>query len=187
MRCHECGGTYRTRKGTLRLPDDVVKLLVVPDVEYLECDECGAQLYPWDTAKKIGDTRDRKISERLGSGWIRVKASIENRVDRKKMARTNLLVGTASQRTWLPEALLEKIGVGREKKDIRFKMANGKIVTRSIGFAIVHVDKYLTIDEVVFAEKGDLVLLGARTLEGLNVTVNPTRKKLVAAGPIPAA
>jgi hypothetical protein len=67
MRCHECGGTYRTRKGTLRLPDDVVKLLVVPDVEYLECDECGELMFPFETAKKIGDTRDREISEFLRS------------------------------------------------------------------------------------------------------------------------
>jgi predicted aspartyl protease len=42
-------------------------------------------------------------------------------------------------------------------------------------------------DEVVFAEKGDLPLLGARSLEGLNLTVDPKRKKLVAAGPLLAA
>ena len=40
---------------------------------------------------------------------------------------------------------------------------------------------------VVFAEPGDLVLLGARTLEGLNLTVDDIRKKLVAADPLPAA
>ena len=94
---------------------------------------------------------------------------------------------STEEHTWLPENILDKIGVRREKKDISFMMANGTIVTRNIGFAIVHVDKYFTIDEVVFAEKGDLVLLGARTLEGLNLTVNPMREKLVAAGPIPAA
>jgi hypothetical protein len=44
-----------------------------------------------------------------------------------------------------------------------------------------------TPNEVVFAEEGDLALLGARTLEGLNLTLNPARKKLVAAGPLPAA
>lgn len=66
-------------------------------------------------------------------------------------------------------------------------MATGTVITRSIGFAIIHIDKYFTIDEVVFAEKGDLVLLGARTLEGLNLLVSLTKKKLVAAGPIPAA
>ena len=66
-------------------------------------------------------------------------------------------------------------------------MANGQQVTRSVGFAIIRLDKFFTIDEVVFAEKGDLLVLGARTLEGLNLTVDSKRKKLVAAGPIPAA
>ncbi len=75
----------------------------------------------------------------------------------------------------------------REKKDLEFVMANGQRVTRSVGFAIVHVEKVFTVGEVVFAAKGNLLLLGARTLEGLNLTVDPARKKLVAAGPLPAA
>ncbi len=43
------------------------------------------------------------------------------------------------------------------------------------------------MDEIVFPEKGDLLLLGARTLEGLNLTVDSKKKKLVAAGPLLAA
>ena len=121
-------------------------------------------------------------------GTFHVGARIENHRERSKTFRVpKMLVDTGSEYTWLPEALLEKIGVQREKKDISFVMANGTIITRNIGFAIIRVDKYFTIDEVVFAQKGDLPLLGARTLEGLNLTVNPTQKKLVAAGPIPAA
>lgn len=121
-------------------------------------------------------------------GTFQVGALVENHTDRKKSARIQkLLVDTGSEHTWLPEVILDKIGVKREKKDISFVMANGTVITRSIGFAIIHIDKYFTIDEVVFAEKGDLVLLGARTLEGLNLLVSPTKKKLVAAGPIPAA
>jgi predicted aspartyl protease len=83
--------------------------------------------------------------------------------------------------------VLDRLGIKREKKDVEFTMANGQRVTRSVGFAIVRVDKYFTVDEVVFAEKGDLLLLGSRTLEGLNLTVEPRKKKLVAAGPLPAA
>ncbi len=75
----------------------------------------------------------------------------------------------------------------REKKDLRFVMANGQLITRSVGFAVLHVDKHFTIDEVVFAEPGDLLLLGARTLEGLNLTVDSRRRQLVAGGPLPVA
>jgi hypothetical protein len=66
-------------------------------------------------------------------------------------------------------------------------MAKGQIVTRSVGFAILYLANSFTIDEVVFAEPGDLLLLGARTLEGLNLTVDSRVKKLVAVGPLPAA
>lgn len=98
-----------------------------------------------------------------------------------------LLVDTGSEYTWIPAPMLERIGVKREKKDLEFVMANGSLVTRSVGFAVVRVAGTFTVDEVVFAEPGDLALLGARSLEGLNLTVDSRRKRLVAAGPLPAA
>ena len=121
-------------------------------------------------------------------GTFSVRCKIENVIDRTKSAvLSKMLVDTGSEYTWIPTATLEKLGIDREKKDIPFVMANGEHITRSVGFAIIRLDKYFTVDEVVFAEKGDLLLLGARTLEGLNLTVDSRRKKLVAAGPVPAA
>jgi len=98
-----------------------------------------------------------------------------------------MLVDTGSEYTWVQAPILEKIGITREDKRLSFVMANGQTITRDVGFAIIRLDKYFTIDEVVFAEKSDLSLLGARTLEGLNLTVDARRKKLIAAGPLPAA
>ena len=46
-------------------------------------------------------------------------------------------------------------------------MANGQNITWTVGFAIIHVNRAFTIDEVVFAQKGDMQLLGVKTLEGL--------------------
>jgi predicted aspartyl protease len=121
-------------------------------------------------------------------GTFHVGARIENVVDRSRGASLpKLLVDIGSEYTWAPGATLEKLGVAREKKDLEFVMANGQRVTRSVGFAIIRVEKSFTVDEVVFAEKGDLLLLGARTLEGLSLTVDSRKKTLVAAGPLPAA
>jgi len=97
------------------------------------------------------------------------------------------LVDSGSEYTWVSERSLGRIGISREKKDVTFVLANGQEVTRSVGFAIIRLDKFFTIDEVVFAEPGDLGLLGGRTLEGLNLTVEPARRRLVAAGPLLAA
>jgi predicted aspartyl protease len=121
-------------------------------------------------------------------GTFYTKCKIQNLLDRSRsIIVPKLLIDTGSEYTWVPERRLERVGIQREKKDVTFVLANGAQVTRSVGFAIIRLDKYFTIDEVVFAEPGDLSLLGARTLEGLNLTIEPGRRRLVAAGPLPAA
>lgn len=121
-------------------------------------------------------------------GTFKIKCKIENIANREKSALiSQMLVDTGSEYTWVSSQTLEKLHVQREKKDVAFVMANGQIITRSVGFAIIRYDKFFTVDEIVFAEKGDLLLLGARTLEGLNLMVDSSRKKLVASGPLPAA
>ena len=120
-------------------------------------------------------------------GTFFTECRIENPADRSRFfVVLNLLVDTGSECTWAPKQLLEEIGVGREK-DVSFVLANGQEITRSVGFAIVRLDGRFTVDEVVFAEPGDLLLLGARTLEGLNLTVDSARQRLLGAGPLPAA
>jgi predicted aspartyl protease len=113
---------------------------------------------------------------------------VSNILNRAKSATiVKALVDTGSGYSWIPAAVLEQLGIRREKKDMVFLMANGQRITRSVGFAIVRVGEAFTVDEIVFGEPGDMNLLGARSLEGLNFTVDPTRKRLVAAGPQLAA
>jgi predicted aspartyl protease len=121
-------------------------------------------------------------------GTFRIKIEVANIVKRTRAREVSgALVDTGIEHTWLPTDVLASIGVKREKKDVAFIMANGQTVTRGVGFALVRVGAAFTVDEVVFAEPGDQSLLGARTLEGLNLTVDAARKRLVAAGPLPAA
>ncbi len=121
-------------------------------------------------------------------GTFSVNCRVVNHLKRSNEAEVRrLLVDTDSECTWIPETILDKIGVKPEKKDVPFVMANGNTITRNIGFAILRIGEHFTIDEVVFAQKDDLALLGARTLEGMNLRVDPRAKKLVAAGPHPAA
>lgn len=102
------------------------------------------------------------------------------------MLVASVLVDTGSELTWIAGDRLAGIGIEREK-NLRFVMANGTTVARSVGFAVLRVGKSFTVDEVVFGEGGDLELLGARTLEGLNLKVDARSKELVAAGPLVAA
>ena len=105
---------------------------------------------------------------------------------RRAVARS-LLVDSGSEFTWIPAELLRSIGVRVAKPGQQFVMADGRTIVRSIGYAIVRAEGFETVDEVVFAEPGDLALLGARTLEGFGARVDPRRKRLVASGPHLAA
>jgi predicted aspartyl protease len=98
-----------------------------------------------------------------------------------------VLVDSGSEVSWLPEEDLRSAGIQVFKKDQVFIMANGQAVTRDVGIAVIESGEFKTVDEVVFAKHGDLRLLGARTLEGFNAIVDARKKRLVAAGPLPAA
>ena len=105
----------------------------------------------------------------------------------KKVSLKRLLVDTGSEFTWLPAETLEAAGITVRKKDVSFRMANGQIITRDVGYGILQVNGFETVDEVVFAQQEDLRLLGSRTLEGFGAVVDARRKRLVAAGPGPVA
>ena len=120
-------------------------------------------------------------------GLFHVGCRVVNPGTSKSAIISKLMVDTGAESTWIDGKILEQIGIGPRKKDLQFQMANGAIITRSVGYAILKVNKFETVDEVVFAQKGDLQLLGARALEGLNLRVDSRSKKLVAAGPIVVA
>jgi len=121
-------------------------------------------------------------------GLFSVGCRVENHNDARKFAVIpRILVDTGSEYTWVSAKTLDRIGVARRKKDLQIQMANGQIITRSVGYAILRVGQAETTDEVVFAEPGDLLLLGCRALEGLNLRVDSRAKRLVAAGPVVAA
>jgi predicted aspartyl protease len=120
-------------------------------------------------------------------GTFRVDVEIENpaRPGERRLLQT-VLVDTGAELSWFPASALDALGVERRKL-WHFRQADGTILPRWSGPAFVYVSGTWTNDEVVFGEPGDLVLLGARSLEGLNLRVDPFRKMLIDAGPAPAA
>jgi predicted aspartyl protease len=96
------------------------------------------------------------------------------------------LVDTGSELTWIPRRVLESLEIVVQRRQW-FVVADGRHLERDVGFAIVHAGGTSTADDVVFAEPDDFVLLGVRTLEGLNLRVDVVSKQLVEAGPILAA
>ena len=98
-------------------------------------------------------------------------------------ALPDMLVDTGSEYTWVRRHVLEALGVVPRRRQA-FVVADGRSVERDIGYALVRVAGAEAPDLVVFAEPGDLTLLGAHSLEGLNLKIDPVRKELVPAGPV---
>ena len=120
-------------------------------------------------------------------GIFRVDVEIENPAyPGEKRTLRSVLVDTGAELSWVPKKVLESLGVDRNRKWY-FRQADGTVLERWTGIGVITVAGKRTGDDVVFGEPGDLVLLGSRTLEGLNVRVDPVTKQLLDAGPAPAA
>lgn len=120
-------------------------------------------------------------------GTFRVDIEIENPArPGERRSVTSVLVDTGAELSWFPGPVLESLGIERYKR-LRFRQADGTILERWVGGAFLHVSGTKATDDVVFGEPGDLTLLGAHTLEGLNFRIDPVTKQLVDAGPAPAA
>jgi predicted aspartyl protease len=117
-------------------------------------------------------------------GLFRTTIEIQS-LDRLGAARSlpNTLVDTGSEYTWIPRDVLEGLRIIVERKQ-GFIVADGRRIDRDIGYALIRAGGSEAPDLVVFGEPGDMSLLGARALEGLNVKVDPVRKALVPAGPV---
>ena len=120
-------------------------------------------------------------------GSFRVDIEIENlfRPGEKRLVRS-VLVDTGAELSWVPAAVLDSLGVERHNP-WQFRQADGTVLTRWTGSVLIGLVGKRVADEVVFGEPGDLTLLGAHTLEGFNLRVEPVAKRLVDAGPAPAA
>jgi clan AA aspartic protease len=120
-------------------------------------------------------------------GTFRVDLEIENpaRPGASRVIRS-VLVDTGAELSWVPASVLESLGVDRNRKE-RFRQADGTILERWTGIVVIRVAGKRTGDDAVFAEPGDLTLLGSRTLEGLNLRIDPRARQLVDAGPATVA
>lgn len=103
----------------------------------------------------------------------------------RETAPIEALVDTGSELTWLPSHGLAAAGITPRRKRT-FTTATRQTVTRDVGYAILAAEGFETADEVVFAEPGDMVLLGVRTIEGFGVLVDNVGHRFVAQATIVA-
>jgi predicted aspartyl protease len=120
-------------------------------------------------------------------GILRTSISIEHPARRGTLLElSDVIIDTGSEYTWVPRPVLESLGLTPERV-VEFVTTDGRQIERGVGFANIYTEGTSTPDIVVFAESGDLVLLGAHTLEGLNLRIDLVTRRLVHGGPVPAA
>lgn len=122
-------------------------------------------------------------------GTFRVEVAIENPMHPRPARRLKIaaaLVDTGAEFGWFPGHMLDELGIKRRML-LQFRQADGSVLERWLGDVRIYVAGTEAIDHVVFGEPNDMVLLGAHSLEGLNRRVDPVSRRLVDAGPVPAA
>ncbi len=86
-------------------------------------------------------------------------------------------VDTGSTYTCLPATLLQRLGITPVER-IKSELADGSIVEDAVGEVRVRVEGVERSTIVIFAEEGAPALLGAYTLEGALLVVDPVRQRL---------
>ena len=97
--------------------------------------------------------------------------------DGSRSATVSTLVDTGSTYTCLPASLLRELGIVPVER-IYTELADGSVVEESVGEARVRVAGIERSTIVIFAGEGAPALLGAYTLEGALLVVDPVRQRL---------
>ena len=88
------------------------------------------------------------------------------------------LVDTGASTTTLPSSILTELGVEPIMQK-SFRFAQGETRSLDVGQAFIRIEGQEFITQVVFNDEGTTPLLGAQSLEGAYMAVNPVDQTLV--------
>ena len=106
-------------------------------------------------------------------GLIRVPITLEGK---KGKASVTASVDTGASITIVPRLIAEKLGL-TSFKSMTVQLADGQVKKMPVSMAIVN-RRHRSVPSSVFIVPTGEVLLGAETLELLDVTVDPKRRRL---------
>ncbi len=95
----------------------------------------------------------------------------------KASEELQLLVDTGSLYTWIHGRVLDNLGASG-LGERRFRTIEGRDITRRVGEAVIESSGERATRIVVFAEEGDAQVMGADSLEGLGLELDPTTRRL---------
>ena len=110
-------------------------------------------------------------------GITTISATISSLENPKKRVQGKFMVDTGAAYTVLPKSWAEKLEL-QPTKTQEFALADGRVVKRKLGHAMVEIDGDRAPSTVVIGEKDDSPLLGVITLENMGLMVDPFKRKL---------
>lgn len=99
-------------------------------------------------------------------------------LDGEDLEQLEALVDTGATTTVIPAPVLGRLGISPSRRET-FEYAGGERVDLDMAEARARVDGRETTTWVIFGEEGSSALLGAYTLEGVFLGVDPYGQKLI--------
>ncbi len=112
-------------------------------------------------------------------GMFEVNVKLANLAAPSQTEDLTLLVDTRATLSWIPRAILEKLGVKAFSR-LPFTLADGRRLERDTTAVLLTIDGRKAPVPVAFGELGEESVLGATALETLGFMVDPVGERLVA-------
>ncbi len=111
-------------------------------------------------------------------GTFSVKMRVWNPTKPGDVEELDAFVDTGAAFSWISRARLERLGVLASRK-MSFRTIEGRLLERDMATVYVSTGTFSVPDVVVMAEAGEMEVMGAHTIEGLGLAVDPVQKRLV--------
>jgi predicted aspartyl protease len=114
----------------------------------------------------------------MGTFFTEVQLASSARPDRRETVK--LLVDSGSMYTWVSASLLRDLGVQPTERR-RLLTIEGRTVERGAAEILITLEGRTLHTLCLFGEPGDLEVLGAYTLEGFGLGIDPVQRRLIPA------
>ncbi len=114
----------------------------------------------------------------MGTFFVEVLLAPPQEPERREPLK--LLVDTGSTYTWVSGAFLSALGVHSTERR-RILTIEGKTIERAAAEVLITLEGRTLHTICLFGEGGDLEVLGAYTLEGFGLAVDPIQRRLIPA------
>ena len=110
-------------------------------------------------------------------GLTFVAVMVGNPANGRKAEEVRCLVGSGAMYSLVPRPVLRRLGI-KPHSTREFVLANGEVIRRRLATATFEYEGLRGDSMVIVGEPGDDPLLGATTLEGFGLVLDPFRREL---------